>query len=345
MGFFGKLLDKRKKSKFNKEAMRSAQRLLEDKLSARGRAVKYEFDRLRFSNIPSCDEAAKKENIRRNRYCDVLPYDFNRVHLASGEYINASYLQSKESDAAQWRYIATQGPLKTGVEDFWQMVFEQESNVIIMLTRTTEKFTEKCASYFSEKARSEERHGVFLVRTTSQSELNGDVTSRELSLVHSKKGITRKVMHYHYHTWPDHGVPDYTDPIRVLSRLLRSTKIEGPPIVHCSAGIGRTGTFCTVDITLHRLLTLDQADQHAAEKAVDVKRVVMSLRKQRYGMVQNPQQYLFCHQAIKEEIDDMLDPGSHLRPVRQSPQPSQASFSENLHELMVSRASSSFEQL
>lgn len=76
-------------------------------------AVKYEFDRLRFSNIPSCDEAAKKENIRRNRYCDVLPYDFNRVHLASGEYINASYLQSKESDAAQWRYIATQASSAT----------------------------------------------------------------------------------------------------------------------------------------------------------------------------------------------------------------------------------------
>ena len=224
------------------------------------------------------------------------------------------------------------------------------------------------------------RFGLFLVRTVSQSELNSDVTSRELHLVYAKTGDVRKVMHYHYHTWPDHGVPETTVPIRLLSRLMRSSKVEGPPVVHCSAGrqhpgsgfnsraksglwlhlcssflcrlhsvaakhladsrwsshpcmhttsavlwagtsmhvgflpgkcnqsiahhrllcpgIGRTGTFCTVDITLHRLLTLDQGDQYAAEKAVDVKRVVSNLRKQRYGMVQNPQQYLFCHQVI-----------------------------------------------
>lgn len=72
--------------------------------------------------------------------------------------------------------------------------------------------------------------------TVSQAELNSHVTSRELQLVHSKNGTVRRVMHYHYHTWPDHGVPEHTTPIRVLSRLLRSTKVEGPPVVHCSAG-------------------------------------------------------------------------------------------------------------
>jgi len=332
MGIFGKILDRRKKSQSaHREAMLSAQRLLEDKLIARGRAVLWEFDRLHSSGEPpTSDLGLEKDNKRKNRYCDVLPFDYNCVRLGQERrYINASFLTSKDSEPAQWAYIATQGPLKSTVEDFWQMVLEQRSTAVLMLTRTTENFHEKCATYFPEKQGSEKTYGIYRVQAASQTELDNDITVRELHLSDGVSGESRRIMHYHYHAWPDHGVPESTEPLRRLSQLLRRTKMEGSPVVHCSAGIGRTGTFCAVDITLRKLLGVDPSDVVAAEKAVDVKRVVTTLRKQRYGMVQNPSQYLFCHQAIKEEIDELLNPTPSKNRLRVGPaQPGSYSFTE-----------------
>ena len=99
--------------------------------------------------------------------------------------------------------------------------------------------------------------GGFLVRTIGQSELNTDVTTRELHLIHSEKGFTRRIMHYHYHTWPDHGVPESTAPIRMLSRVVRNTKLDGPPIVHCSAG-ENSSSLATPMTDLHSCSPLDQ---------------------------------------------------------------------------------------
>lgn len=168
------------------------------------------------------------------------------------------------------------------------------------------------------------RYGRFSVATCSSVELDGDITVRELLVTDEDSSEERTVFHYHYHAWPDHGVPRTTAPLRRLSELLRTTKPDAAPVVHCSAGaafptpriselfirsrarladgnalagIGRTGTFCVVDIVLRRLQQMGCKDATEAERAVDIKRVVATLRKQRMGMVQTPGQYLFCHQA------------------------------------------------
>ncbi|EIE19549.1 hypothetical protein COCSUDRAFT_67695 [Coccomyxa subellipsoidea C-169] len=308
-----------------------AQQILSDKLASSGEAVYREFERLRRGRLPgSCQAAQLPANERRNRYTNVLPFDENRVRLNSPthDYINASSLASPASEAPAWHYIATQartsldlhaqqhtpfsfafftlGPKDSTVGDFWQMVYESNSAVVVMLTRLTESGAmKKCAEYFPDELDQPVTYkGGWTVTCVSMREVDCDVRHRDLLVTPPSPttGPSRRVCHFHYHAWPDHGVPSTTQPLRDLLAAVRGLQAPaaGPPVVHCSAGIGRTGTFCAVDVALQRLRS---GDYGIAVSAAELKPVVAELRRQRSGMVQTAEQYLFCYRAVKDEVD------------------------------------------
>ncbi|CAL5228150.1 g11230 [Coccomyxa viridis] len=284
-----------------------AKEMLDDKLSDDGKAIMSEFERLRRMPLTgSMSDARSGGNARLNRYFNVLPFDANRVRLENGtsDYINASLLTSPPEEQPSWEYIATQGPKDSTMEDFWQMVYKQRCAVIIMLTRATESGSvKKCAQYFPEELSQRGAYGGWRVECTSLQEVDSDVSRRDLVVTPPKgSGQPCQVVHFHYHAWPDHGVPSTTQPLRDLVSAVKQLEVQeaGPAVVHCSAGIGRTGTFCAVDIALQRLRSPDYS---AAVSAAELKPVVAELRRQRCGMVQTPEQYHFCYQAIKDEVD------------------------------------------
>lgn len=275
-----------------------------------GRGFAAEYERLALLG-PSSHHTASHAiaNAHKNRYRNIVPYDFNRVKLmlpGGRDYINASVLQSRSGDLP-WSFIASQGPLRNTVEDFWQMVLEQGCTAVVMLTRTVERRTEKCAQYFPQGKGTSCTFGRFRVRVERLREVSPDITVRTLRVTETESGYFALLDHYHYHEWPDHGVPEYTKPLRDLVNLIESTGAKRWPIlVHCSAGVGRTGTFCAVYILLRRLFQLLKAKAPSKEqiaKAVDVPGVVERLRKQRMGMVQTIDQYYFCYQAVIQEVE------------------------------------------
>ncbi|KAK9836209.1 hypothetical protein WJX84_005936 [Apatococcus fuscideae] len=209
-------------------------------------------------------------------------------------------------------YIATQGPLPTTTADFWQMVQEQGTAVIVMLTRHIEDASvPKCASYYPAKVGDSQTFGNFTVAVQAAEDYGTDIRRRRLLLTDMRTGRQREVQHFHYHRWPDHGIPSSTIPIRRLAHILEqgiasAAAPPGPSAIHCSAGIGRTGTFLVVDMMLRRLRGLDPKDVNGGRQAVNIKRIVAALRKERAGMVQSLAQYLFCYRAIKEELDDVI---------------------------------------
>uniref|UniRef100_A0A3B3BJR2 Tyrosine-protein phosphatase non-receptor type n=1 Tax=Oryzias melastigma TaxID=30732 RepID=A0A3B3BJR2_ORYME len=194
------------------------------------------------------------ENKNLNRYRDVSPYDHSRVKLKDSEndYINASLVTEEE---AQRSYILSQGPLCYTCGHFWLMIWEQRSKAVIMLNRVIEKGSEKCAQYWPTKEESQMSFADtgFDVKLLSEED-QSYFTVRVLELHNTKTMERREIYHFHYTTWPDFGVPE--SPASFLNFLFKvresgslSTE-HGPPVVHCSAGIGRSGTFALVDTCL-----------------------------------------------------------------------------------------------
>ncbi|GAA6077809.1 receptor-type tyrosine-protein phosphatase R isoform X1 [Tachysurus ichikawai] len=183
-------------------------------------------------------------------------------------------------------YIATQGPMINTVNDFWQMAWQEDSPVIVMITKLKEK-NEKCVLYWPEK------RGIYgkvevLVNSVRECE---HYTVRTLTL--KQGGQSRKVQHYWYTSWPDHKTPDSTGPLLQLmtdvEESREASETHGPVIVHCSAGIGRTGCFIATTIGCHQLLR---------DGVVDVLGIVCQLRVDRGGMIQTGEQYEFVHHAL-----------------------------------------------
>jgi protein tyrosine phosphatase len=259
------------------------------------------------------------------RYVNVLPYDHNRVelhpeaaqdgHAAAGGYINASHVAHADS-IGQFvvQYIATQGPLPSTVETFWQMCSEQRVAAIIMLTNTSEKGTTKCCTYFPQQpgARLALRgSGGEVVAAASETLHHGDLTHRRLQLTGRAGAAPSTVHQLQYHAWPDHGTPAESAALRTMCELLGPIRAAGGAVVvHCSAGIGRTGTFIALDILRMRLAALarqeatDPGSVAAAQihAALDLPALVASLRQQRCGMVQTLEQYAFVYHALREEV-------------------------------------------
>jgi len=256
----------------------------------------------------STEAAFMDQNKAKNRYPVVVPYDHCRIKLRTdnpddSDYINASFIKGEDNT-----YIAAQGPLPDTTADFWRMIWDEDVTVLLMLTKTNENGRKKCHQYYPEKEEGEEgmEYGDIKIELLSMQEDNKNaIFTRTYALTRPKTGGTRKtVVHYQYLGWPDHLVPENTAGIRALigniEQQMAETHSTGPIVVHCSAGIGRTGTFCTIHIQIQRLRKHMQSSPDQPF-AFEIYNIVKELRKQRTGMVQQPEQYRFCYEAILDE--------------------------------------------
>ncbi|XP_005996564.3 tyrosine-protein phosphatase non-receptor type 2 isoform X2 [Latimeria chalumnae] len=245
-----------------------------------------------------CKVARNAENRSRNRYRDVNPFDHSRVILKSTEndYINASLVAIAET---QRNYILSQGPLPSTCGHFWLMVWEQQSRAVVMLNRVIEKESVKCAQYWpTEEGKKQDFEDTGFCLTLISEDVKSYYTVRLLELENLKTKEKREIYHFHYTTWPDFGVPE--SPASFLNFLFKVRESgslnpeHGAAVVHCSAGIGRSGTFLLVDTCLLLL------EKRKDPSSVDIKKVLLDLRKYRMGLIQTPDQLRFSYMAIIE---------------------------------------------
>uniref|UniRef100_T1H0P9 Tyrosine-protein phosphatase domain-containing protein n=1 Tax=Megaselia scalaris TaxID=36166 RepID=T1H0P9_MEGSC len=234
-------------------------------------------------------------NKSKNRYANVTAYDHSRVQLTpipgvtGSDYINANFCDGYRKHNA---YIATQGPLQDTFNDFWRMCWEQKTATIVMMTRLEERARIKCDQYWP--SRGTETYGNLFVTITETQELS-TYSIRTFQICHKDYQERREIKQLQFTAWPDHGVPDHPAPFLQFLRRCRSlTPLDsGPVVVHCSAGVGRTGCYIVIDSMLERM-------KH--EKIIDIYGHVTCLRAQRNYMVQTEDQYIFIHDAILEAI-------------------------------------------
>uniref|UniRef100_UPI003AAD61A5 protein tyrosine phosphatase receptor type Fa isoform X4 n=1 Tax=Centroberyx gerrardi TaxID=166262 RepID=UPI003AAD61A5 len=232
-------------------------------------------------------------NKPKNRYANVIAYDHSRVILTpvdgvpGSDYINANYIDGYRKQNA---YIATQGPLPETLSDFWRMVWEQRTNTIVMMTRLEEKSRVKCDQYWP--SRGTETYGMIQVTMLDTVEL-ATYSVRTFALYKNGSSEKREVRQFQFMAWPDHGVPEYPTPTLAFLRRVKACNPPdaGPMVVHCSAGVGRTGCFIVIEAMLERM-------KH--EKSVDIYGHVTCMRAQRNYMVQTEDQYIFIHEALME---------------------------------------------
>ncbi|GFV98800.1 tyrosine-protein phosphatase non-receptor type 1 [Trichonephila clavipes] len=248
-------------------------------------------------------DAKKLENKNLNRYRDVNPFDHSRVRLERGDkdYINASLVKVPSANRS---YILTQGPLPVTTGHFWLMVWEQKSKAILMLNRIIEKKTVK----FKNNVPESKNESNFVVRRF----LLTDLESCD----------SREILQFHYTTWPDFGVPE--SPAAFLNFLFSVREAGvlnsnvGPSIVHCSAGIGRSGTFCLVDSSLVLI------EKNNDPNCINIRQQLLEMRHYRMGLIQTPDQLRFSYLAIIEGAKRVLS----NKTVRNTP-----SENENLTEI------------
>ncbi|XP_057193959.1 receptor-type tyrosine-protein phosphatase eta [Triplophysa rosa] len=255
-----------------------------------------EFENLRPVGINQAKTVAMApENKAKNRYNNVLPYDSSRVKLSVpsspfDEYINASYMPGYTSKK---EFIAAQGPLPCTVNDFWRMIWEKNVHTIVMLTKCNEQGRVKCEEYWPSDMTS---FNNLTVTTTSEIPLE-DWTISDFEVKNVRTAETRSVRHFHFTAWPDHGVPETTELLINFRHLVREHMEQysrhSPTLVHCSAGVGRTGTLIAID----RLIFQIERDG-----VVDVYGIIHDLRMHRPLMVQTEDQYVFLNQCAMDFI-------------------------------------------
>ncbi|XP_076026454.1 receptor-type tyrosine-protein phosphatase eta-like isoform X2 [Genypterus blacodes] len=235
------------------------------------------------------------ENKPKNRYNNVLPYESSRVKLSIhgshfDDYINANYMPGYNS---RKEYIAAQGPLPCTVNEFWRMIWEKNVQTLVMLTRCNEQGRVKCEQYWPTGTKHFEN---ITVMTTSEIPLE-DWTIRDFDIKNVKTAETRSVRHFHFTAWPDHGVPETTELLINFRHLVREHMDQysrhSPTMVHCSAGVGRTGTFIAIDRLIFQI---------ERENTVDVYGIVHDLRMHRPLMVQTEDQFVFLNQCAMDII-------------------------------------------
>ncbi|XP_071441159.1 tyrosine-protein phosphatase non-receptor type 5-like isoform X2 [Hetaerina americana] len=237
----------------------------------------------------------------RNRYRSILPNERSRVNLSEKDsdpitsYINANYVRGY--DGEERAYIATQGPLPHTVQDFWEMVLQEHAPAIVMITKLKEKGRPKCENYLPGEDGEGEKgsrvtHGDVTI-TVQNVFLKPGYTVRELIL--QKGEEVHETLHFWYTGWPDHRTPPSAKPLVAMAIEVESSRHnndgspKGPVVVHCSAGIGRTGCFIALSVGMRQLV---------ADGNVDVLGTVCAMRYDRGGMIQTGEQYEFVHRAL-----------------------------------------------
>ncbi|XP_066529806.1 tyrosine-protein phosphatase non-receptor type 3 [Hoplias malabaricus] len=247
--------------------------------------------------VMSC--AKQSENMEKNRYKDVLPYDLTRVVLQAEEdnYINASHVKTEPAGCVL-QYIAAQGPLPQTCTHFWRSVWEQGVTVIVMLTTLTERGRTKCHQYWPHPP--EVKDYEYLQVCCHSEECNLAYVTREITLTHTQLGQQRSITHLQYVAWPDHGVPDESSDFLDFVQAMRTKRRDTEPLmVHCSAGIGRTGVLITMETAL---ILMENA------QPVYPLEIVPSLREQRAMMVQTSCQFSFVCEAILRVYRERFKP-------------------------------------
>jgi len=252
----------------------------------------------------SLDVASLAVHAPKNRYRNVLAYDHSRVVLKDGQvgdYINGNRIPGFKNLG---RYIATQGPVPTSIGDFWRMVWQENVSTIVKVTREVESGVLKCHRYWPDPHGEPPQKTVVLGGVTIthlEHDQNDVFVTRNFKI--SKDGVERELAQYSYEAWPDHGVPLTTKQFLDFRAAVKKTTdaSKGPVVVHCSAGVGRTGTYITVDRILDAVASLTKS------KDLDVDSVVFELRMHRMLMVQTQTQFQFCYKAVLDGIRMMLN--------------------------------------
>ncbi|XP_037086174.1 tyrosine-protein phosphatase non-receptor type 7-like [Pollicipes pollicipes] len=260
-------------------------------------ALKEEFDSIPTGVMPTLDDLpAGSED--KNRYANVLPVPETRVVLEqktgapNSDYINANYVRGPKEESQF--YIATQGPLESTVNDFWRMVWETQSKVIVCLTDIVERGVRRCAEYLppSESLDRHRLYGDFQVTLMAKVKKDKYVVST-VQLKNMDSNLFREVTHLWYSGWPERGVPsDLDSMVQFIQEARRAMKTNiGPTVVHCSPGTGRTGVMLACDICVRQFET---------SRSADIMRAVFRLRQDRAGAVQTREQYALIYKVLNQ---------------------------------------------
>ncbi|XP_033636810.1 receptor-type tyrosine-protein phosphatase alpha-like [Asterias rubens] len=261
-----------------------------------GKISGFQQDFETFSTEPTKPQivAKKEENKKKNRYHNILPYDHSRVTLEildgdpNSDYVNASYINGYKKES---KYIACQGPNQTSLNDLWRMIWQERVGKIVMLTNLVEKGKEKCVQYWP-KEYSQDYGDFLVIKSDEKVSLNFVLRSFDVSRISDPDGEYRKIVQFHYTKWPDMKPPESSSLLQFIRQVqISESSQDGPIIAHCSAGVGRTGTYIALDAML---------EQARAEGQVDVLNFVREMRDKRYLMVQTQAQFKFIYEALLE---------------------------------------------
>ncbi|XP_061194946.1 receptor-type tyrosine-protein phosphatase epsilon-like [Saccostrea echinata] len=271
--------------------MSRLERIISEKTKDDNDGFQKEYATLPYGENHKCDIGKRSNNIPKNRFKTTFPYDHSRVILkteAGSDYINANYIEGAARDN---EYIASQGPKQNTVGDFWTMVWQENVSVIVMLTNLKERNKIKCTQYWPD-GNTHINYGTVSVKMIEEKEYVFYIV-RKMTVIHTETKKSRVVTQYHYTAWPDHGTPDPLCLVVFLGHVTRTgtNQKDSPTVVHCSAGIGRTGTYIAIDVL-----------NHIGRKTgkVNVAEYVKKMRKNRMNMVQTYEQYITIFLALNE---------------------------------------------
>uniref|UniRef100_A0A6B2FZH6 protein-tyrosine-phosphatase n=1 Tax=Myxobolus squamalis TaxID=59785 RepID=A0A6B2FZH6_MYXSQ len=270
-----------------------------------------EFSDLKVESKVHSSEYVESKKVKyqaKNRYRDILAYDHTRVILrdTQDDYINANYVEA-DFQSSPPAYILCQAPTTETIEDHWQMIIQENINTIVILTNFIEKGMQKCIKYWpdlnSKKYILNEKYCVLNVGEKAKR----DIVQIHLELKNMTDNTKKDILVLHYIAWPDYGVPTDCWGIIELLTLTNQQRDIGPPlsvIVHCSAGIGRTGTFIILDMILNKIKT------EGISTVIDIKESLLKARKQRAYLVSTMDQYKFIHLSLMKYIEWRLGQAS-----------------------------------
>lgn len=249
-------------------------------------------------------------NVYKNRYRNILPFEDTRVKLldSSTDYINANYIsEDQPTDAYQnHKYIATQGPLESTVSDFWQMIWQNNTEIIVMVCKIYEKSRLKCYKYWPHNKSIKQFKKGLTVQHVNTKKVEGAIIIRTFCLTKASKqtgGCTksRQIYQIQLNGWPDFGVPDvdmFIHFMDVYHDYCKMTYLDGYNLIHCSAGVGRTGTFLAIDIGLNQILRFVNQSANENVMMCDIKKIVTYIRTKRGKMIQTAEQYRFVYKVL-----------------------------------------------